>query len=262
MRSISNFVSLLIVCLLPAFAAETPGELYQQGLRLFSEHQPDAAIAAFEQSLKLRPGDAATWKALGVVHASRSDYQRAEEPFHRACLLNPLLPDACLYFGRALYLLDRFEPALNVLRAALEKDAGNAQLHRIEALSLEALGRAAEADAAFQQAMRLDQHSPPNEDPAIDYGVFLYRTGRAQEALAALQAALQRHPDAARAYLESGCVLLELDRVTDAAGRLERAIALDPQSARAHLLLGKAYLRLGKTELARQQLDQGSRTVK
>ncbi|MDR3702312.1 MAG: tetratricopeptide repeat protein [Candidatus Sulfopaludibacter sp.] len=208
------------------------------------------------------PNDAAKWKALGVSHAARGDYAGAEGPFHRACLLDPKLPDACLYFGRTLYLLDRFDQAVNVLRTALENDPQNPQIYRIEALALEASGKAGEAETVFREAIRLEKHSQPNEDPSIDYGVFLYRQGRAEASLEPLQAALARHPDASRAQLELGCVLLALDRVEQAAAHLERATALDPQGARGHFLLGKAYQRMGKTELARKELDQGSRTVK
>lgn len=243
-------------------AADDPDALYREGLRLFAEGQPAAAIASFKKAIELRPSDAATWKALGVTHAAQGDYARAEEPFHRACLLNPKLPDACLYFGRALYLLDHFEQAVNVLSTALESDPGNPQINRIEALALEAWGHADEAEAAFREAIRLDRNSPPNEDPAIDYGVFLYRAGRTEAALEPLRSAVQRHADAARAQLELGSVLLALDRVEEAAAHLERATALDPQGARGHLLLGKAYQRLGKAEQASKELAQGSRTVK
>jgi tetratricopeptide (TPR) repeat protein len=206
--------------------------------------------------------DAARWKAMGVAHAARGDYAGAEEPFHRACLLDPKLPDACLYFGRTLYLLDRFGDAVNVLDAALANDPRNGQIYRIEAMALEAMGKADEAEAAFRKAISLDRRSPPDENPAIDYGVFLYRLGKAEAALDPLQAALERHPDSARAQLELGCVLLSLDRVEQAAAHLKRATAIDPQGARGHLLLGKAYQRLGQGELARKELDQGSRTVK
>jgi Flp pilus assembly protein TadD len=252
--------ALLLALLL--IAADDPDTLYKKGLGLFSTGHAEEAIASFKKALEIRPNDAATWKALGVVYASKNDYARAEEPFHRACLLNPKLPDACLYFGRALYLLDRFEPAVNVLRTALENDPQNPQIYRIEAMALEALGKAADAETAFQQAIKLDRNSPPNEDPAIDYGVFLYRAGRSEAAIEPLQAAVRRHPDAARAQLELGCALLALDRVDQAAAHLERATALDPANARGHLLLGKAYQRLGKPDLARKELDQGSRTVK
>jgi Flp pilus assembly protein TadD len=251
-------VLLLLLLLTPDDAAA----LYQDGLRLFSSGQADAAVAAFRKSLALRPNDAATWKALGVVYASRNDYAQAEQPFHRACLLDSKSQDACLYYGRALYLLDQFDQAVSVLRTLLRQDPLNGQAYRIEAMALEASGKTTDAEAAFQQAVRLSGNAPLNEDPAIDYGVFLYRQGRSEAAIDPLNAAVKRHPDSARAQLELGCVLLALDRVAEAAPHLEHATALDPANARAHLLLGKTYQRLGKSDLARKELDQGSRTVK
>jgi Flp pilus assembly protein TadD len=221
-----------------------------------------ASLIALALFLADGPADAAKWKALGVTHAAHGDYAGAEDAFHRACLLDPELPDACLYFGRTLYLLDRFDDAIYVLRAALANDPRNGQIYRIEAMALEASGKTNEADAAFRQAISLDKNSPPDENPAIDYGVFLYRLGHAEAALDPLQATVERHPDSARAQLELGCVLLALDRVAQAAAHLERATALAPQAARGHFLLGKTYQRMGKSELARKELDQGSRTVK
>jgi Flp pilus assembly protein TadD len=159
-----------------------------------------------------------------------------------------------------LYLLDRFAEAINVLMTASESDPQNAQIRRIEALALEGAGKTDEAEAAFRKAIELERDSSPNEDPSIDYGVFLYRTGRAEAAIAPLQAAVKRHPDAARAQTEFGCALLALDRLTEAAGALEKATAIDPDNSRGHLLLGRVYQRLGKTELAARELAQGSRT--
>jgi Flp pilus assembly protein TadD len=251
--------ALLLALLL---AADDPAGLYQDGLRLFSSGQPEAAIAAFRKSVAIRPNDAAAWKALGVVYASRNDYAQAEQPFHRACLLDFKLADACLYYGRALYLLDHFDQAASVLQTLIHGDPHNGQAYRIQAMALEATGKIADAESAFQQAIRFDTTPPLNEDPAIDYGVFLYRQGRSEAAVEPLNAAVKRHPDSARAQLELGCVLLALDRVADAAQHLERATSADPVNPRAHLLLGKAYQRLGKTDLARKELDQGSRTVK
>ena len=235
-----------------ALAAD-PEELYRRGLRLFEEHQPDGAIQAFRDSLALRPNHAGTWKALGVVYASQGEYAAAEQPFHRGCLLDPHEPDACLYFGRSLYLLDRFEEALDVLRAAHRADPENARILRIEALSLEAIGNTSEAGTAFREAIQLDRNPAINEDPSIDYGVFLFRQGNAPEALVPLQAAVARHPNAARAQLELGCVLLSLDRVEEAAAHLEQAVKAD--TPRAHMLLGKAYQRLGRSDDARKQLS-------
>src|ERR1019366_4804925 len=108
--------------LLPALVwPQDAEELFRQGGRLFAEANPDAAMAAFQRSVELRPEYAPVWKALGVVYASRGEFDRAEAPFRNACERQPALPDACLYYGRTLHLLNRFQPAINVLRRTIRK---------------------------------------------------------------------------------------------------------------------------------------------
>jgi Flp pilus assembly protein TadD len=116
------------------------------------------------------------------------------------------------------------------------------------------MGESNAAGGAFREALKGVPSGAANEDPAIDYGVFLFRQGRGEEAVEPLKEVVKRHPAAARAYLELGCVQLSLDRVSEAAASLERAVALDAGNSRTHLLLGKAYLRLGKNEAAEEQL--------
>uniref|UniRef100_Q028H1 Tetratricopeptide TPR_4 n=1 Tax=Solibacter usitatus (strain Ellin6076) TaxID=234267 RepID=Q028H1_SOLUE len=253
----------LLFAMVPALARSQDAEqLFRDGERLFAEHSFEAAIAAFQRSAELRPEYAPGWKALGVVYASRGDFDRAETPFRNACERQPSLPDACLYYGRTLYLLNRFQAAIPVLQRTLQREPRNAEGYRLLALSLEGLGRAAEAGDAFRQSLNLNRRSSPDEDPGIDYGVFLTRQGHPEQAIGPLEDALKRHPDSARGHLELGCTLLELDRLAEAADQLEKSIALDPRAPRAHLLLGKVYLRLGRTEAAEEHLRQGSRTVK
>lgn len=255
---------LIVVVLVSVFPllAQDAGELFRQGERLFAERKPDAAIAAFKRAIEMRPAYAQAWKALGVVYASRQEFELAESAFRNACEQQPSLPDACLYNGRTLYLLNRFQPAIDVLHPVLQRDAENSEAYRLLALSLEALGQSAEAGSAFRQSVRYYRASAANEDPGIDYGVFLFRQGQAEDAVAPLEAVLKRHPDAARAYLELGCIELALDHLPQAAAHLERALALDPHAARAHLLLGKVYQRQGKTQAAEEHLRLGSQTAR
>ena len=247
-----------IFLFLPAMAVcQDAVELYRTGVSLFGRRQPQAAIQALQQSVALDPENAAAWKALGVVFASQGDMSHAEAPFRNACERQPSLQDACLYYGRTLYLADRFPAAIQVLRRAVAVQ-NSAETHRLLALSLEGDGKSAEAGDEFRTAIRLAANTSREEDPGIDYGVYLFRLGRLQEAIAPLEAVLGRHPDSARANLELGCVLLAADRVGDAAKKLERAVELSPASARAHLLLGKAYLRLGREADAETHLRQAA----
>jgi Flp pilus assembly protein TadD len=255
----------LPLCTLAAIAcvfAQDPGESFRAGSKAFAEGRLDAALSAFQEALRVNPRYGPAWKAIGVLLASRGEIEGAETPFRNACEFQPALSDACLYFGRTLYLLNRFPQAVEVLRRVSRREPQNAEAHRLLGLSLEGQGDNAAAGEELRLAMRVAATGPANEDPGIDFGVLLFRQGRAEDAIVPLQDVLKRHPDAGRAHLELGCVLLALDRVTDAAASLERAVALDAGNSRAHLLLGKAYLRLGKNDAAEEQLRQGSRTVR
>ena len=88
----------------------------------------------------------------------------------------PALEDACLYHGRSLYLLDRFPAALDALRRALAlRETGEA--HRLLALSLEAVGHPG-SRTRIPGRHPCGGQTSPEEDPGIDYGVFLYRQAR------------------------------------------------------------------------------------
>jgi Flp pilus assembly protein TadD len=249
-----------LVCLLAAAPAlcQSADGAFQLGSKLFAEGRIEAAMSAFREAVRLEPRHAPAWKAIGVVLASRGEVEGAEAAFRNACEFQPALPDACLYFGRTLYLLDRFPAAIAVLQPVTRREPKNAEAYRLLALSLQGAGETAQSAAAFQQAMRVYRGGAADEDPGIDYAVFLFRQGKAEEAIGPAEAVLKRHPDSARGQLELGCILLALDRVEDAAAHLERAAKLDPGKPRAHLLLGNAYLRLGKTAAGEEELRRAA----
>jgi Tfp pilus assembly protein PilF len=203
------------------------------------------AESALKAIVAREPDNATAWRWLGVVYASQSDHELAEKPFAEACRLAPSDPDACYFHGRNLYALNRFVPAADVLRKALDPgDRQRWRVHSALAQALEAAGDAREAEKQFHAALAASP-SPgrAEDDPLLHFGVFLLRQGRTREALDPLAKA----QPSARAFTELGRALLALDRLEDAAARLERALALDPRHAQAHLLLAKAYQRLGRT---------------
>lgn len=236
-------------------------ELYRRGVEAFQSGRHDAAIESLAQAAKLAPKNAQIWKVLGVVHASREDYERAAEPFERACKLAPNLVDACYFEGRNLYALNRFEPALASLRKALPTDRRPWRVHLGIAQALEALGRAGESEPQFLAAVRLYESAPETQrgsadfDPRLHYAVFLFRQGRIQEALKPAHAATATHPNSGRARFELGRLLYQEGDLRESASELEKAVSLGFGQA-ARLMLGKVYLRLGRTEDARKQLDR------
>jgi tetratricopeptide (TPR) repeat protein len=125
-------------------------------------------------------------------------------------------------------------------------------------LNYTGLGLDVEAERHFRQAIaRYGGTSSSPDDPRLDYGVFLMRQGRIQEALEPLHQAVSASPDSARANAELGRALLELNRPEAALGPLERSVNLDPKAWTARLLLGRVYFRLGRNEEGERETRLG-----
>lgn len=214
---------------------------YRDGVALFEKGQAAAALAPLRRATELEPKDARYWKALGVAYAAEGEYLRAEPALSKACALDRTLADACYFWARALYALDRFEGSLDALAVALPTDKRPWRIHLGMAQALEGLGRAKEAEQRFREAIA--EGSRASAEPRYRYGVFLFRQGRTEEAVRPLEDNLRLFPGSAATHLELGRALLELGKVADADRHFQRALEMDPSSGQARLLLERARAR-------------------
>jgi tetratricopeptide (TPR) repeat protein len=222
---------------------------------LIEKGQFDAAIPLLTRVAAARPNDAQVFKALGVAHAARGEYDAAEPAFAKACGLNPQLPDACYYYGRALYALNRFDASLDALRrapAGWRVSLGIAQ-------ALEALGRN-ESEAEFRKALAACRDADPQ--PGVAFAQFLIRQGRQTEAVAPLETVLKRFPRSAEAHTHLGRLLLDRGDHSAAIDHLRQAVAIDEKSAQAHLLLANAYVQAGRQQDAKPHFEEAARYAK
>lgn len=189
-------------------------------------------------------------KAAGVQAAQRNDYSQAARYFGQACRMEPTLKDVCYYQGRALYYSNRFEDALGPLKQSIQAGESQARARSTIAECLEALGRTEDAEREYRSTVTADA----NPQYKVRLAVFLFRQGRADEAVAPLQEALKLSPDDFEANLEMGRVLFEQADFSHAIPFLETALRVRSGSAQAHLLAAKVYQRLGKDSEAQQHL--------
>jgi len=236
----------------------TDGAFYL-GLALFRAGRSAAARPLLERAVSLSPANARAWKTLGLLKTSDGDLDGALPALGKACELAENDEEACYFLARNLHVLGRYESA----RAAFEKAERAApkpmlaKVHRAIALNFVALFLPAEAERHFVKAIQLAGPAGNGEDPRVDYGAFLFRQGRTEEALRPLEQAARDAPTSARANMEWGRVLLHLNKLNEAATCLEKAVALEPGNSNAHLLLGQAYLRLGKTSQGEREMRLG-----
>jgi Tfp pilus assembly protein PilF len=224
--------------------AAAGAELYQQGIAAIQRGAAAEALKPLNRAVELEPRNALYRKALGVAYAAQELYRDAEEQFGAACRLDPSLADVCYYHARALYALNRFEPALEVLGKIKAKGVREytalAQAH-------DALGRIEPAERDYRKACQDDSASSKMLDPpCLLYGVFLFRQGRIDEAVQRLEQAAREHARHPRAHFELGRVLYQAGRLPAAVQQLQQAVMLGHGEAAA-LLLDKARRRLQAT---------------
>lgn len=182
----------------------------------------NADVALLVGAGQLRLGATGRARELAAI-AARSNPAAAEELFAEIDLATGAR-------GEALARLERLEREGSLRPATAQRLA----LFRLEQ------GRPAEA------ARLLEPHRARGETALLVlYGLALSELGRNDEALAALEQALQRGDRSAKLHEALGTVLLRLNDPARARGELERAVALEPQRADAWNTLGVALYRLG-----------------
>jgi tetratricopeptide (TPR) repeat protein len=182
----------------------------------------------------------------------QGQHELAEEPFANACKFNVREPDACYFYGRNQYALNRFERSIEALQKALTTDPQPARVYVGMAQAFEALGNTERALSNFEAAVKSTPRLKPDNDPRIAFSLFHFRLGKLSQARKLAEAAAAEHPSSSKAQLQLARVLYQQGHIEEAVSVLEKTVELDRNSATAHLLLSKAYSRQGKAELAQR----------
>jgi TolB-like protein/Flp pilus assembly protein TadD len=205
---------------LAAYDAFLRGEEAARALSLIDPPRLRAALAFYEQAVRLDPAFALAWARISVassllyvnVHPTTALETRAREAAEKAVALAPDRPDGHLALGHYDRLIRADSTsALEEYTKGLSLAPRNSDLVRALGRAETALGRWDDALAHAREAVRLDPRSPGNHS-------FL------------------------------GGVLLALHRWPEARGAFDRGLALSPTDL--HQIEGKCQTFLGEGNLA------------
>jgi len=117
-------------------------------------------------------------------------------------------------------------------------------------------GRAPEAIAQYEQALQLD---PDYATAHNNLGSALMAQGQVQDAIRHWEQALQIKPDVPVAHYNLGIALVRLGRPQEAVQHYEQALRIEPNYAAAQNSLGTALAQLGKVQEAAEHWEQALR---
>jgi tetratricopeptide (TPR) repeat protein len=215
----------------------------------------EAATAAFERALELRPGYAPAHMRLGRVLVGRGQLERAAAEFERAVALAPDLHPAQLGLAQVRISQGRMAEAEELLDAILAAAPRHEQALAALGQVYMRQGRRAEARAV---ALRARDAAIYNlfSDPLMDEVVreqastvllwerakAFFDAGNYEQAALGLELVVQRRPADPDVHHQLGVAYGHLNRLDRARHHLERVVALDGARPGPHLQLAMLHL--------------------
>jgi Tfp pilus assembly protein PilF len=178
-----------------------------RGVALTRLHKPRAALASFDEALRIDPTLAAAHANRGVVLKGLRHYTAALASYDRAIALRPGSASAHANRADALIALRRFGEALASCDRAIEHEPGHAEAHLNRGAALRLLGRPEDALECFERAIAL---RPSFAEAHANRGAMLAQLERRQEALASYDRAIELKELFAEARFNRSVLRLQL----------------------------------------------------
>jgi tetratricopeptide (TPR) repeat protein len=240
-------VSLAVVCALAPVGCASDKSDYDRGNRLFAERDYRAAIGAFEDAARAKPGDVRVSRQLGLAYSLIGDRSTAIKYLETAERTAPADTNIRLTLA-GLYLSDaRPDEALREANVVLEKHPTNTSALSVVGAAYLSKRQPDDAIAAFQ---KITEISP--RDPSAHYliGVALLSENQTAQAAQQFEDALSISPP----FVEALSKLVQMDLASpqpDAAiDRIKKQLVVAGYTPQIHELLGITYFARGKNDLA------------
>jgi tetratricopeptide (TPR) repeat protein len=190
------------------------------------------ALAEARRALFSTPGDEETLEFLARLAQRLGRPGVAAEAFSRLAALRPDDALALVQQGRALLQLKDFHGALAVGEEAVRRDEGNPEGHQVVGLGHLGLRRLAPALASFERAVEL---APGHGWALNNLGYTCLLAGEDRRAVEVLAQAAALLPTAAAVQNNLGVALERAGRAEEAKASYQRAMDLSPRYVKARL---------------------------
>jgi serine/threonine protein kinase/Flp pilus assembly protein TadD len=209
-----------------AGVANVCGLIYE----LREKHQKwiDRGLTACERAMALDPGRAEVLAARARIYYAQTKYDDSAAYARLAIERKPDCEGAYNVLGRAYFASDRFEEAALIVEQALEANGDDYNTYIPYRVSLERLGRKADATRVRERQTRALERQlelvPDDVRARILLAVEYAATERPADAVAQLERAVALRPDDGNTLYNATCVYGVLGRRDEALDMLRRAI--------------------------------------
>lgn len=263
-----------------------------RGRMLLVEGDAEGALELFEQGTRAWPNNAGARYLSGIAALRLGDFERAASELRESVRIDVKATEAARVLARLQYQRGRDGDAVRFSRMAVRRRGSDlSEVYTVAARSFTRLGQYQNARKSIEAMARLPGHEaaavvelaelerhvtgPEAAIRAIDRSGLnlndpanamalrqlteqLFAADRASEALARVDTALSKSPEAAAIHAIRGTVLLRLQRDSDAGAAFERSIELDPENGMAYAGLATVVASQGDRKRAVELFDKAA----
>ena len=222
-------------------------ELYGQAKAAQARGDVAAAIAKYEEIVRIAPRLGPAYNNLGALYFRQRDYPKAVAVLERGLKVSPDMPSASALLGIALFEMGEFAKARPRLEAALRANPSdsNAQIYLAKDLT-----KTGDYDSAAAELHRLAMREPKNQE--VWYLLAKVYMKLSEQSLAKMNAI---DPQSVLAHELSGEMMEAMNNFDGAVVELKKAVDMAPNQAGTHYRLGDAYWSLSQWDAAAEQFQ-------
>ncbi|MBD2533325.1 tetratricopeptide repeat protein [Nostoc flagelliforme FACHB-838] len=195
--------------------------LFELGNLLSATKEYEAAIASYEQALKLKPDYHQAWYNRGIALDDLGRFEEAIASYNQALKFKPDYHEVLNNRGNVLGNLGRNEEAIASYDQALKFKPDYHDTWYNRGIALGNLGRFEEAITSYDQALKF---KPDYHDTWYNRGKALRKLGRFEEAIASCDQALKFKSDDHEAWYNKSCYYALQGNIEQALENLQKAI--------------------------------------
>jgi Flp pilus assembly protein TadD len=216
---------------------------------------PEKAVAAYQEVVKMRADDARAWNNLGVALDDLGRFADAVAAYDKAIALKPAYASAMNNKGVSLEKMGDDEAAGSLFHAAIKIDPAYAAAHNNLGAWLYETGDRKSAAREWAEAARLD---PSYVSPIVNASVLDFEGDHANVAEARLMLLVEQGRATAEAYFNLGIFAFKRGDLENATKWLEKAQDLRPGDVETLNNLGVVYCCRGNYRRAEAVLRQAT----
>ncbi|MBT9317646.1 tetratricopeptide repeat protein [Leptothoe spongobia] len=215
----------------------------------------DAAIASFNQAIKLNPDYTTAFYNRGIALTKLGRYEEAIESYDKAIELDPNISDFWHNKAIAFFLLGRYEKAIVSGDKALQLKPEDNRIWTLQGLIADSLNWKQEAIYLYERAAKIE----PNDPTAwYNLGNILSELRRHNEAIKSYDQVLRLASNHYRALAKRGWQLRQIYQYVEALKDLNHSIKLNRNYAWSVAARGRFYR---ETERYKEAVQDFNRAI-